>query len=201
MQNWTILKRHTANTYLGLKKLGEKIKRFVKHILCFVQKSEFSKYVFFWKYLQYNESKYFCKEGLIEMKKFIASILIFAAAVGMGNGLTYANTIDEIEPESAKLDVAAETMVGGKAWDVTKCAASISAVLVSVALPVAHIVKIKQAIKIAGGLRIFAELVVAVIFGTKSFASITIALGPVVGEAIAIVLGIDGIITNCSGLF
>lgn len=83
------------------------------------------------------------------------------------------------------------------AWQITMCIAQISTVLLSAALPIAKIVQIKRAIQIAGGLSIFAQLLIGLIMGTANAATILTAFGPVVLNALLILTGIGGIIEKC----
>lgn len=112
---------------------------------------------------------------------------------------TYFNTNGNILTQTVKhsCDDSFPITADPNIWDVTKCVAAISFVLVSVAVPAAKIVQIKRGIEIAGGLSVFARLVVAVILGTKSLANVIAAMGPAVAEAISILLGIGEIQNNC----
>lgn len=85
------------------------------------------------------------------------------------------------------------------AWQITCCVASIATLLVSALVPAANIVQIKKAIKIVGGLSVFAQLVVGLVIGTHSLATIIKAFGPLVGAAAMAILGVDSIMKNCAG--
>ena len=85
------------------------------------------------------------------------------------------------------------------AWQVTVCIASIGGVLASLVVPAAKIIQIKKAIKIVGGLSVFAQMLIGLIVGTHSLTTIAIAFGPLVVQAFTTILGIDGIMKNCAG--
>lgn len=84
------------------------------------------------------------------------------------------------------------------AWQITMCVAHISQVLLTTLLPVGTILQIKRAIKIAGGLSVFAQLVIGIAMGAADKLAVAMALGPVVLDAILALTGIDGIIQNCT---
>ena len=82
------------------------------------------------------------------------------------------------------------------AWQVTMCAASISGFIISIGMPVAKIVAIKKGIKFAGGLTIFAQLLIGLLTQKMTFADIGV-YGPYVMDALFILTGIDSIMKNC----
>lgn len=79
------------------------------------------------------------------------------------------------------------------AWKVTKCAAAITVVVVSVAVPVAKVVKLRQFVIAVGGVREAARLLV----GATTFAEKARVIGGAIGAGAAEILSIDAIITNC----
>lgn len=82
-------------------------------------------------------------------------------------------------------------------WEITMCAGAIALVIGGIALPAVKILKIKKAIKIAGGLSVFAKLCIGILMGAKDAIAAVELLGPIVLEAIQTLLGIDGIMKNC----
>ncbi|WP_437601019.1 hypothetical protein WMF28_05505 [Sorangium sp. So ce590] len=79
------------------------------------------------------------------------------------------------------------------AWKVTKCAAAITVVVVSVAVPAAKVVKLRKFVIAVGGVREAARLLV----GATTFAEKARVIGGAIGAGAAEVLSIDAIITNC----
>lgn len=82
------------------------------------------------------------------------------------------------------------------AWQVTVCIASISAVLLSVSTPLSSVRAIKNGIKIAGGLSIFAQMLIGILTQKVTLSNLS-AFKPELGVAVGLILGIDGVITNC----
>ena len=84
------------------------------------------------------------------------------------------------------------------AWQITMCIANISQALLGTLLPIGKILQIKKAIKIAGGLSVFAKLVIAIAMGAADKVAVAMAFGPLVIEAIMVLTGIDSVIKNCT---
>ena len=82
------------------------------------------------------------------------------------------------------------------AWQVTQCVASISWFIVSIGMPVAKIMAVKKGIKFAGGLTIFAQMLIGLLTNKMTLADIGV-YGPYVAQAASILMGVDGIIKNC----
>ncbi|MGK4007148.1 hypothetical protein WMF31_31285 [Sorangium sp. So ce1036] len=79
------------------------------------------------------------------------------------------------------------------AWKVTRCAAAITVVIASVAVPAAKVVKLRKFVIAVGGVREAARLLV----GATTVAEKVRVIGGAIGAGAAEILSIDAIITNC----
>ena len=157
------------------------------------------------------------------MKKLIAGALSLVLLVGMGNNsYVFAQDdsfgswggsrddirqdidikrpridfyMDELEPPEDQESFWREFL--GELKENLPCIATIGVTALMIAVPISKLLKIKQGIEIAGGLRVFVGLFVGVVVGTKSLKNILITFGPAVKEAIDIISGIGDIKDKC----
>lgn len=83
------------------------------------------------------------------------------------------------------------------AWQITRCAGAIAGLIISIGMPIAKIMAIKRGIKIAGGLQIFARLLIGLLTKKMTLKDIG-AYGPIVMQAIGILTGIGDVVENCT---